>query len=152
MRPLAVLGRLQGRGGLRARLTPVVAELARVVRAGLPPAEVGDVLTAGEMLTGLVVNEAVAKVLFERFTNMEESSVYQAILRRGQALGREEGRVEGRADQARAIILRLGQRRFGRPTKTAQAALAGIADVDRLDRIADRLDDAASWADLIATR
>jgi hypothetical protein len=70
---------------------------------------------------------------------MEESVTYQAIIRKGEILGE------------RKLIQRVGRQRFGAPDAAAEGTLAAIDDRDRLERIADRLFDAASWADLLAT-
>lgn len=57
----------------------------------------------------------------------------------------------GRLWQARKIILRQGGRRFGPPDEVTFAEVHDIIDMDRLDRMTDRIPDAAGWADLIAT-
>ena len=79
---------------------------------------------------------------------MRESSGYQLILDEG----REEGRVQGELRHARKMVLRLGRQKFGAPTPEVEAAVQAIADLDRLDRMSDRLFNAATWQDLLATR
>ena len=79
---------------------------------------------------------------------MRESSTYQAILDEG----REEGREEGALREARKLLLRMGQRKFGAPEPAAEAAVQAIADLDRLERMSDRIFDATSWPDLLATQ
>lgn len=101
----------------------------------------GSMLESVRILTGLRYNaEQVAE--FYRSVSMvrwEDSSTYVEIIERG------------RLTANRATILRLGNRRFGPPPSDVEAIVEGIADKDRLDRIADRLFDAADWADLLAT-
>jgi hypothetical protein len=60
------------------------------------------------------------------------------------------GAAIGQAEKARQLILGLGAKRFGPPTAGIAEAVRAIADVARLDRMADRLFDAADWADLLA--
>jgi hypothetical protein len=62
-----------------------------------------------------------------------------------------DGKLEGRAEQARKIILRLGSKWLGAADTSATAQLDAIADVDRLERMLDRLDSASSWEDVLAT-
>jgi hypothetical protein len=74
---------------------------------------------------------------------MRESSGYQLIL--------EEGRVEGRVDGARSMLLHAGRVKFGKPTKATTAALESITDLRRLQRMSERLLSASSWQELLAT-
>jgi hypothetical protein len=70
---------------------------------------------------------------------MHESDTYQAIL--------DEGEVRG----LHRMLLRQGRKRFGAPDPATQAALTAITDLDRLQRMAERLLDVASWQDLLQT-
>lgn len=72
---------------------------------------------------------------------MKDSDTYLAILE------------EGEETKAKAIVLRQGQKRFGPPEESIAARLAGITDLDRLDRLIDRLFEATatSWQDLLDT-
>jgi hypothetical protein len=69
---------------------------------------------------------------------MRESVTYQAILQ------------EGREEEARAILRRLGTKRFGPPSETARAVLEGISGIERLERLSERLLDVESWEELLA--
>jgi hypothetical protein len=75
---------------------------------------------------------------------MRESSGYQLIL--------DEGREEGALREARKLLLRLGRRKFGAPEPAVEAAVQAITDLDRLERMSDRMFDATSWQDLLATQ
>ena len=68
---------------------------------------------------------------------MQESVTYQAIV--------EEGEIKG----VRMVMLRQGKRKFGRPPAAVAKALAGIEDLDRLERLSDRLLPATSWQELL---
>ena len=58
---------------------------------------------------------------------------------------------EGEETQAKKDILRLGQKWFGTADDAVAARLEVIADLARLDRIVDRLLDAANWLELLDT-
>ena len=53
-------------------------------------------------------------------------------------------------EEARAILLRLGTRRFGPPSEEACAAMEGITEIERLEGLTDRVLDVESWDDLLA--
>jgi hypothetical protein len=74
---------------------------------------------------------------------LEDSTTYQLILERGIA--------KGAIQEAQSLILRQGTKRFGPPTPEVEAAMRATADHARLERLADRVIDATSWADLLAT-
>jgi predicted transposase YdaD len=77
---------------------------------------------------------------------LEDSSLYQEALERGVI----RGRAEGRADGIRRLLLIQSRRRFG-AAPAAEAALQGVADTARLERMAERVLDAAGGDDLLAT-
>lgn len=74
---------------------------------------------------------------------VEESAVVNEWIARGTA--------RGAVEEARNLILRLGTRRFGAAGPAAEAAVRGVQDRDRLERMADRVLDAAGWDDILAT-
>jgi hypothetical protein len=83
---------------------------------------------------------------------VQRSSLWGEIREEGRAVGREEGRQEARAEVIRETVLLLGRQRFGRTaTARQQAQLAAVTDLARLERMRDRLLDAPSWTDLLAT-
>ncbi len=61
------------------------------------------------------------------------------------------GEKRGEKLKAQATILRLGAQRLGTAPATIEAAVRAIQDNARLERILDRLFNATSWDDLIAT-
>jgi len=66
------------------------------------------------------------------------------------AEGRVEGRVEGRLEGIRATVLRLGREKFAKaPNKKQRKVLEGIADPTQLERLAARLLQVNSWAELL---
>ena len=106
-----------------------------------PAPEAARLATAAFVLTGLRLPRAEAIGLFQGVRAMRDSTTYQFIL--------DEGRAEGRAEEARRILLRLGQAKFGRPNAAVETALQGISDLDRLEQLSDRLLAATSWQELL---
>lgn len=96
---------------------------------------------AAYTLFGLRYPVALGEQLMQGVRRMRESVTYQAIL--------EEGRVEGRAEEARRLILLLGERRFGPPGSRTRAALEAMADPERLEALGRRLLDVATWDELL---
>ncbi|OWK40917.1 hypothetical protein FRUB_04809 [Fimbriiglobus ruber] len=124
------------------------------------------------VLMGLRYENEFVDRLLEGVLQMEESTTYQAILARGEvrgearglalgeargeargialgeARGIAQGETKGRLAEVRALIFRLGKRRFGPPPAAAVAAIEAIVDLSRLENIAERLVDAPGWDDL----
>jgi predicted transposase YdaD len=114
----------------------------------LPP-RAKDVMAAAFVLLGLRYSKETAKLLFEEVLGMEESTTYQEIVRRGRELGRKEGREEGRTEEARKILLRQGEKKFGPPDAAVWAAIESIVDLARLEDLTDRLLSVDSWQELL---
>jgi hypothetical protein len=100
-------------------------------------------MKATYLLAGLRFAKETVKALFEGVRTMDllqESSSYQLIL--------EEGGIK----EARKIVLRLGRIRFGTPDEMTRETIEAIDDLDRLERLSERLLTASSWAELLAER
>lgn len=87
---------------------------------------------------------------------LEESSTYQMTLNEGRAKGlaqgKAEGKVEGAIEAEHKLLLIQGRKRFkSPPAPEHETALAAITDRSRLERMAERIFDATSWDDLLAT-
>ena len=98
--------------------------------------------TATYILMGLKYSDELIDRLLEGVQNMKESVTYQKILR--------EGRAEGRAEEAKRILKRLGSKRFGKPEPHIEAAIDAIADLDRLEQLSDRVLEVTGWEELLA--
>jgi hypothetical protein len=57
---------------------------------------------------------------------------------------------EGAIRELRKVIVQLGQKRLGPPAESVTATLAGITDLERLERIAEHLRDVQNWQQLLA--
>jgi hypothetical protein len=99
------------------------------------------------VLMGLRYPAALAEQLFREIQHMEESTTYQAIIRKGE----ERGLQRGALLEARKTLLRLGRKRFGEPPLETAAVLEAINDLERLERMSERLLDVTTWDDLLAT-
>ncbi len=58
---------------------------------------------------------------------------------------------EGREDQARRVIRQLARRTLGEPDEPTVTRLEGITDMERLERIIQRVGEALNWQDLLDT-
>jgi len=136
--PLAPLADLTG-----TDLPAVMGELERRIEAEATPVEAQTLEVVTFTLMGLRYPPELARQLISGVRDMRESSTYQMIL--------DEGRTEGRTEEARQILLRLGTLRLGPPDPPAQAIVAAIAEPERLEQLAERLllTSPSSWAELL---
>jgi hypothetical protein len=88
---------------------------------------------------GLRYPAEFATQLLQGVRGMKESTTYQAILE------------EGRAEEARRIVLLLGSDRFGAPDARVSAALDAINSVQHWERLSRRLLKVESWEELLAS-
>jgi len=79
--------------------------------------------------------------------DLRESSYHQIVLDEG----RQEGELKGRLVEAQSVILRLAGKKFGSLPSTAEGAVRALTDRERLERMTDRIFDASTWDDLLAT-
>lgn len=111
----------------------------------VPDTVVPTLLTVSYSLCGLRHDKKAIQDLYMSLSNiLEDSTTYQWII--------QQGFAKGETQEARKLVLRIGQRRFGEPTSAQRDTLTGILSLDRLERLADRVIDAVSWDDLLATQ
>jgi hypothetical protein len=67
------------------------------------------------------------------------------------AKGKSEGKLEGKIEQAQSFVIRLGAKRFGGADSETLATLSNIQDLERLERIVERVAETSSWAELLTT-
>ncbi len=101
--------------------------------------------TAAYLLMGLRYSQEAASQLLEGVLDMQESTTYQAILKKG----RKEGHVTG---EQRLLILQ-GTERFGKPDDATLAAIEAIDDIERLEALGVRIvhQDVRDWKDLLSS-
>lgn len=98
---------------------------------------VKDLWAVTYVLLGLRYSEPFADMLIQEVLGMEESTTYQAIIRKG------------RLSEARHIVFRLGQKRFGPADDATAAVLNAIDDEQRLEELTERIYDVGSWQELL---
>jgi hypothetical protein len=79
--------------------------------------------------------------------NVEESTVVNEWM----AIGEARGEARGEVREAQATILRLGAKKFGPAAEGVEAMVKAMEDRPRLERLIDRILDAAGWDDLLAS-
>jgi predicted transposase YdaD len=102
-----------------------------------------DILAISYVLVGMRYSPEFAEILFREVRGMKESSTYQAIV--------AEGRVEGRVEGARAVLLVQGTDRFGPPDAATRKAINAIGDLQQLQQLARKLLTAETWGELLGT-
>jgi predicted transposase YdaD len=131
------------------QLTGVLAAVAQRLRDEADLELKTTLWAATEILLGLYHPEERVKELTEEITTMvlgiqgiEESSVYQGILAKGEA--------KGEVREARMILLSLGRRKLGQPDEQVLARIAAVGDLDRLNALIHHILDAITWDELLA--
>jgi hypothetical protein len=135
--PLAVLARLPTDVPLEQGLAGVVQRLCERLLREAPAEQFGKLLTSAYVLTGLRIDQEQAKILFRGVQGMHESSTYQAIL------------DEGALKHAREMVLRLGRKKFGPTSEDVVTTVKGIEDLERLERLLERILEVSSWQELL---
>ena len=112
----------------------------------------GELRTATGNLMGLKYRQGSIESLLKGVRDMEESTFYQAILRKGKAQGKAEGMAEGQLEEPRRIIIRQGRKRLGEPVARAASVINAIDDLEQIESLLDRVLDASDWDDLLSSR
>jgi hypothetical protein len=148
------------------QLPVVLTEVAEQLRDEAGRELKATLWAATEILLGLYHSEERIKELTEEITTMvlgiqgiEESSVYQGIFKkglaegeaRGEAQGFAKGEAKGRAEGAREILIRQGRKRLGPPDEQVLARIAAISDLERLNLFLERIFDATSREEVLAS-
>jgi len=118
----------------------------RLVAPGARP-QAPELWAAAYVLLGLRYDKEFARAILREVLGMKESTTYQAIVAEGLA----EGRVQGRAEEARRLLLLLGEEQFRAPADaTTRAAVEAIGEVERLEELIRRVSRVGSWQELLA--
>jgi hypothetical protein len=141
--PLAPLGQVPPGTNREEALPDILRRIGERLTQEAGPEETGKLWMATFVLSGLILSRETLRQLFQGVHGMKESSGYQIIL--------DEGRAEGAVKEAKKILLRLGQKRFGPPGQEITMALDAINDLERLERMTDRVLDVAGWQELLNT-
>ena len=122
----------------QADLPGVVGRVVARLRAETSREQAGMMEMATFVLMGMRYEDAVIERLFREVPEMEESTTYQLILRRGETRG------------VRETILQLGRLKFGEPSAEQTESLERIANRDRLRELIARSIYANNWDELLA--
>jgi predicted transposase YdaD len=129
-----------------AELPGVVREMKRHVAHVRDRGRLGRWWTAVYVLMGMRYQDALVEQLLQGVLDMEESTTYQAIIRKGVA----EGLAKGALQEARKMVLQLGQRHLQTPAPAnLQARLEEMQDLDQLEQLILRVTQLRSWDDLL---
>lgn len=144
--PLAPLGKLPDGLSKENGLQKVIQNVVNRLLIDEYSEKSKELLTATYLLSGLVTSPEKAKRLFKGVRAVKESSTYMAILEEGIEKGIEKGKIEMLLE----TILRLGTKRFGKPTPATEKRLLRIQSRKRLEELTDKILDAKSWDELLA--
>ncbi len=119
-------------------LPGVVRRMEERIKVEMPEADRGPVWTATGVLMGLRYAPGVVAHLLQGVSGMEESTFYQYIM------------AKGAVKEAQKILLNQGRTRFGPASQQVERTIAGIADLEQLERLTERLLLVATWDELLA--
>ncbi len=150
----------------RADLPAVIHRLRDRLANEATPNQARTLWASTYVLMGLLYNSEESAQLLKGVRDMEESSTYQAILKRGieqgraegrnegRAEGRNEGRAEGRAEalseSGRLALLLVGRSRLGDPDPETRLAIDAVTDPAEIERLVTRVLSVVSWKELFA--
>jgi predicted transposase YdaD len=127
----------------RRRLPEILGRLdERFEAEATAPSTVDDLWAATALLMGVRYHRDAIRELMQRVRRMRESVTYQIIL--------EEGREEGRVQEARDLLLELGSEKLGSPDEAVVAAIQSSDDLPTLHRMGRAVLRANSWQELLA--
>lgn len=140
--PLALLGKLPAGLSLEEGMTDTINRLVSRLLQEAAPNQTRKLLTCAFVLSGLRLDRATTEQLFRGAKGMQESSTYPVYL-----AFVEEGRVE----EARRILFRFGERRFGTADEFTRNQIGAIENIERLEALLDCLDKVSNWQELLQT-
>jgi hypothetical protein len=136
--PLAVLGKLPAGVDLETGLAGVITQVIARLEREAAPEKSRRLLTASFVLTGMRVARQIAQNLFRGVRTMQDSDTYLFI--------QDEGAIK----ELKKMILRLGPKLLGTPDESIKTTLAGMDDLELLERVLERMADVESWQELLA--
>ena len=102
------------------------------------------------VLLGLKYNESDALNLLKGVDNMEESSTYLAIIKKGTEKGIQIGTNIGFMQGEQQMLIKILQYRFGTIPEAKMRMLASIDSIDELDRLSQKVVKANSLDEVFA--
>ncbi len=132
--PLGPLAKVE-----RSELPKIGREIGRRLQSDHDFAKNDRIVTMISVLMRLRYDHMTTQTLIDSIPDNEEYPGFKMFLDRGRVEGRVEGQAEGRSHEARALLLRLGSKKFGPATAEQEARLDAIADVERLELLGEKL-------------
>ena len=130
----------------RPRLAELVKKTDENLRtAGVASAIRNDLWASSFILLGMRYDEAMVKAALAGVHEMKESTTYQAIFREG----KDEGRVEGRVEEAQNNLLVAIEGKFGFVPSAIAERIRLITDIDRIRAAIRQLFKVASPDELV---
>ncbi len=96
-----------------------------------------ELWTATRVLLGLRYSNQVAEVLLQGVLGMKDSVTYQEIVR------------EGRVEEARRMLVIMGEQKLGTADSQVHALLDAINSVKRLEELAKQVRNVSTWSELL---
>lgn len=137
--PLAPLGQVHEGLVPEQVMSGAIARLRERIHSETPPPEAAKLVTAAYLLTGLRFPRLLTFQWFQGESAMKESDTYQYILE------------QGGAKEAHKFLLRLGRKKFGEADENVRMMVESITDIERIERMGERVLDVASWQELLQT-
>jgi predicted transposase YdaD len=127
-------------------LPGVLREMKRRVARMRDRGRLGRWWTAVYVLMGMRYDEALIGQLLQGVLGMKESVTYQAIVREGLV----QGLAQGELNEARKLLLRLGQSHFQTAAPPdVQSRVEAMQDLDQLEQLILRVTNLRSWDELL---
>ncbi len=140
------------------RLPEVLTAVAERLKREAPDELKKQLWASTEILMGArYPRERVAELIQGVMTmvlgirGIEDSWVYQDILAKGEAKGEARGEARGEAKGLAEGLLRIGRKTLGPPDERVAAAILAVSDREQLNQLYDRVSDAPSWDELLAS-
>lgn len=149
--PLATLCQMPPGQPLPEALREVVQEISLRLGKEADHAEAVRLMTAAYILTGLRVAKSDLGSIYRGIGLMQESTAFDEVMEEGELRGEIRGELRGELKRSHRLLLRLGRKQIGAPDAATEAKLTALTDLDRLERLADAILTAKSWAELLAT-
>jgi predicted transposase YdaD len=133
-------------------LPAIVREMKQRFRSVTDRGRLGRLWTAVYVLMGMRYDQALIDQLLEGVLGMKESVTYQAIVAEGLAEGRTRGLAEGKLEEARKLLLDLGQHQFGKAAPAEiRATIEASQELRQLEQWTHKLIGSRSWAEVLST-
>jgi hypothetical protein len=130
--PLILLGRVD-----KEALPGVVRRVNERLQREVTPQEADMLWSAVLLLMGARYPAEFVQQLLQGVFKMKESSTYQAIL------------AEGKAEEARRVLLLIGTNSFGAPDEATAIALEAMTSIEQLEQLIARSRAASNWQELL---